>query len=181
MVRKILNIVAFEAGWFACAFSTAKGFPILGITVIALLAALHLALSPSRNGEAKLLMLVGGIGILADSTLIAFGAFRLDPNIVPPLMIPLWSFAFHLNFATTLRTSLSWLGHLRLRSAILGGVGGSLAFEAGRRLHAIEFSDSSWTSLSLIALAWAILTPTYFALSIYMNPSKRSASTSSIL
>lgn len=172
MARKIFNIVAFEAGWFACAFSTAKGFPIFGVAVIALLAALHLALAPSRSSEAKLLALVGGIGVLADAALIAIGAFRLDPNLVPPLMIPLWSFAFHLNFATTLRTSLSWLTRRPLLSAILGGLGGPLAFEAGRRLHAIEFSDSAWTSLALLALAWAFLTPVYFALSIRLNPSR---------
>jgi len=72
---------------------------------------------------------------------------------------PIWILGLWLQFATTLHFSLGWLSKRYPLAALLGLIGGPLAFLGGERLGAATFGDPRALSLGLIALAWAIALP----------------------
>lgn len=160
----LINIVAFQLGWFACVLGAARGYPWLGLIVVALSLALHLRLAKDRVGEMRLFVLAGMVGFFLDSAQAAAGTFSFttvetptwwNPSwLSPPWMAMLWP-----NFATTLHTSLGWLaGRYRL-AALLGAVGGPLSYYAGAHLGALSFPGELATSLLVIGLVWAVAMP----------------------
>ena len=66
------------------------------------------------------------------------------------------------NFATLINVSLNWLHGKYLLAAILGAVGGPLAYWAGDRLGAIEIAQPLVVPLLAIGLAWGMVTPGLF-------------------
>jgi hypothetical protein len=61
-------------------------------------------------------------------------------------------------FATTLNVSLRWLRGRPLLGALLGAVGGPLAYLAGAKLGGIELLEPA-LALSALAAGWALLLP----------------------
>ena len=68
-------------------------------------------------------------------------------------MVALWAI-----FATTLNVSLRSLRPHRWLAALLGAIGGPVAYYAGARLGALEFGTPA-PALAAIGIGWAILTP----------------------
>ena len=77
----------------------------------------------------------------------------LDAALPPPWMIALWA-----NFATTLNLSLAGLQNRPGLAALLGLVGGPLAYWGGAGLGAMTFI-APLPALITLALGWALLTP----------------------
>jgi hypothetical protein len=64
-----------------------------------------------------------------------------------------------INFALTLRFSMSWLLGRYFLGAAIGALGGPAAYYAGARLGAVEFETSLTTSLVVVGLVWAAALP----------------------
>lgn len=148
-MRKLINLVAFQATWVACVWSAGAGKPAWGVVVFAVSIALHLLLTKDRKAELLLLISAGAVGLAAESVLVAVGAIRFPGTWLPVWMIVLW-----INFATTLRVSLAWLQGRYLVAAIAGAVAGPLAYLGGQRLGAIEVQQPI-----AVAVEWAVATP----------------------
>lgn len=148
-MRKLINLVAFQATWVACVWSAGAGKPAWGMAVFAVSIALHLLLTKDRKSEVLLLLSAGVLGMVAESALVAMGAIQFPGAWLPFWMITLWS-----NFASTLRVSLSWLQGRYLMAAIAGGVAGPLSYLGGQRLGAIEVQQPL-----AVAVEWAVATP----------------------
>ncbi len=158
----VLNLVAFQTGWWALVLTAAQGRPGVGLGVVALLLAWHLGRVRPRGAEAILLGLAALIGLGFDSLLLASGwvSFRggdLTGGLGPDLP-PLWMTALWANFATTLNVSLVSLQTRPGLAALLGLVGGPAAYWGGAELGAMSFLDPT-AGLIALALGWAILTP----------------------
>ena len=158
----VLNLVAFQAGWWALVLSAAQGRPEVGLGVVALLLAWHLGRVRPRGTEALLLGLAALIGFGFDSLLLVSGwvSFRggdLTGGLGPDLP-PLWMTALWANFATTLNVSLVSLQTRPGLAALLGLVGGPAAYWGGAELGAMSFINPT-AGLIALALGWAILTP----------------------
>ncbi len=110
-----------------------------------------------------------GIGFLVDTALIALGVFVPVRWLMPSPLSTLWLVALWANFATTLNVSLSWLHGKPLMAAILGALGGPLAYWAGERLGAIEMDRPLLVPLLVVGLAWSIVTPALFGLARWMS------------
>lgn len=82
----------------------------------------------------------------------------LAAALPPPWMIALWA-----NFATTLNLSLAGLQTRPWLAALLGLVGGPLAYWGGAGLGAMTFV-APLPALIALALGWALLTPLLLAL-----------------
>jgi hypothetical protein len=61
--------------------------------------------------------------------------------MVLPWLAPVWIIAMWAGFATLLHVALRWLLPHRWLAALLGAVGGPLAYYAGMRLGAVNFPD----------------------------------------
>ena len=56
LTRKVINVVLFQAAWFAAVLGAARGMLWLGPLSMIPVLAVHLALQDDRKGEVKLLL-----------------------------------------------------------------------------------------------------------------------------
>lgn len=156
--HKIINFVLFQAGWFACVLLGATPQHGFGTLVVALVIALHLASSPRRGPELRLILAALAIGVVWEN-LLALGHLTVYPSGQPGGdLAPVWIVMMWGLLATTLNVSLSWLRGRLLLSGLFGAIGGPLAFLAGARLGAVIFPDP-FASLLVLAMGWALLMP----------------------
>jgi hypothetical protein len=158
MLRFILNLAAFQVGWFACVLGGAQGLPWLGVGVVALVAALHLWLSSSPARETLLLLIVGTLGALWDGLLVRFGFLEYPSGMVLPWLAPVWIIAMWVCFATTLNVALGWLKGRWYLATLFGAIGGPLAYYAGYKLGGVSFPDL-FVGMAVLAGGWSFLMP----------------------
>lgn len=165
LATKLLNVALYQAGWFCCVLGAAWDHPVLGALCALLLAGVHLLLARSRKAEALLMLAACMIGVAVDSTQQSLGVFTFKADPGWPLWLPLWVFVIWAQFATLLRYALHWLRGRYLLAALLGMVGGPLAYGAGIRLGAARLGEDPLFSLASLAIVWALVTPALFWLS----------------
>lgn len=158
LTRKLINVVLFQAAWFAAVLGAARGMLWLGPLSMIPVLAVHLALQENRGGEAKLLLAAGLLGFLYDTTFVAGGVFTPLQHLFPRPFSPPWMICLWLNFAATLNVSLVWLRGRYLLAVLFGAAGGPLAYYGGARLGATEALPTT-TGILLLAIGWGIMTP----------------------
>jgi hypothetical protein len=164
-MRLLINLVAFQAGWFACVLGAANGRYLLGPAVVAAGVALHLALSEDRRGQALLLAAAAVLGLLVETALSAIGATAPARDAIPSPLPPLWLIALWPNFGAALPVSLRFLRGKTALSAVLGAVAGPGAYYGGARLGALSFPGGDGFGLALLAVVWAASVPLLVRLS----------------
>ena len=117
---------------------------------------LHMAISPHKIADSKLMAALLLIGVVIDGTLTTTGFIIFHEKGVP---IPLWLALLWLGLGTMPHHSLRWLKGRLLLSSILGAVCGPLAYWAGVRLEVATFSLPLGQSLLILALIWALVWP----------------------
>jgi hypothetical protein len=158
MGRKLLNVILFQAAWFAAVLGAAEGHCWYGPLAVALAVAVHLALIDERRGELKLLLAAGVLGFCFDTALTYAGVFTPRGDLFPHPFSPPWMVSLWLNFAATLNVSLAWLKGRYLLAALFGAVGGAGAYYSGARLGAtLVLPDAD--GIFILALGWGIMTP----------------------
>jgi hypothetical protein len=157
-----VNVIAFQIGWFACVLGAAHGVPWIGAAAAAAIAAWHVSCAHRIWREIALLALAAAVGLVFDSALIQLGLIHFNAGVIVEGIAPYWMLALWIAFATTLNVSLRALHRRPLISSVLGGVGGALAYYSGARLGAMEILSPARTLL-VVALGWALLTPTLLA------------------
>jgi hypothetical protein len=160
MMRKILNIVGTQIGWFACALGAAKGLPWVGLVVVAVFLALHLLGAKERLRESQLIFTVGVLGMLIDSLSKITGLLQYNGD---PLNIawlaPLWIGALWLQFASTLNLSLVWLQSNYLIAFVMGAICGPLSYMGGVRVGALVLPHNKTFTVIILAVIWGIVMP----------------------
>jgi hypothetical protein len=156
--RLLINFLAFQAGWFACVLGVAHGWTGTGTAVAMALILLHLLLAPRPAVELRLVLLVTLIGAVWDSLLAWRGLLVYAPSDTGLRVAPLWILTMWALFATTLNVSLTWIKGRTLLAALLGGIGGPLAYLSGQRMGAVAIPDVIPAVLAQ-GIGWAILTP----------------------
>ncbi|WP_060512402.1 DUF2878 domain-containing protein [Pseudomonas sp. NBRC 111124] len=143
------NALWLQAGWWLCVLGAHRPWLLL-MVVIGLL--LHLWLSP--RGELRVLLRVAAAGWLLDSTLGVLGvfSFRQWP-------LPLWLALLWLVLASGMRHSLAGLGQPAWLAALLGLMGGPLAYLAGARLAGVELPLGGLETALILAPVWALTLP----------------------
>jgi hypothetical protein len=139
----LLNYALFQAGWFTCVLGAAAGWPQLAALVGFVLVLVHLALVRNAAQESLLLLTSLLLGLLVDGVHIRTGVLAFPFGSFHPSLPPAWILVLWLQFAMTLHYSLGWLAGRYWIGAILGSVSGALAYWAGVRLGAAQFSDDN--------------------------------------
>jgi len=157
-LRLVLNVIAFQFGWFACVLGAAHDQPWLGSAVVAVLVAVHLATAVQPALEARLVAVALVIGVVWETLLLACGWIEYSTGVIWAGVAPLWIVLLWALFAITLNSSLAWLKGRLLVAAVFGAVGGPLAYWGGVRLGALVFVEPLFAVIAL-TIGWAVLTP----------------------
>jgi len=162
-MRLLINLIAFQLGWFACVLGGANGMPWVGVTAVAVIAVYHLWSAALPGREALLLAIAGAIGAVWDGLLTGFGWMVYPSGIFYQWLAPTWIIAMWIGFATTFNISLSWLKERWFLASALGAVGGPLAYFAGAELGGVTFPDPL-VALTVIAGGWSFIMPMLLAI-----------------
>lgn len=161
---RVANFGLYYAGWFACVLGPTWGWPWTGTAIAVALIGCHLVLVERRRDELALLLAAAAIGTAADTAQIALGLLRFPGGTLFGWLPPAWLIVLWAQFAATFHFSLSWMKGRPGTAALLGAVGGPLAFLAGHRLGIVDFHPAWWPSLLALALIWAAVLPLLVAI-----------------
>jgi hypothetical protein len=162
MIRALARLVAFYVCWFACVGGAARGVPWLGPLAVAAYVGMYLRTIPSglaRTRHAWLLGLAGVVGYAADSVLVLTGVLTFPPHAVLGWPSTVWMVALWVLQAAVLGGVLSWMQKRLTLAAIVGAVGGPLAYLAGGRMGAAVLGPTQAVALAAIAAEWALAMP----------------------
>ncbi|MCA8971255.1 MAG: DUF2878 domain-containing protein [Planctomycetes bacterium] len=170
-----INMVAFQAAWFACVVGAARGVPWLGVAVTAVVVAVFVR-TESRRGSAALFVLGTAFAgvilefVLSRSGIYSFVAVQDGP--IGQVIDLAWMSCLWAAFATTLPRSLAWLSRRRVAGVVFGAVGGPLAFVAGEQLGAIRLGDPRTMALVVLGVVWAIAVPLLGSVALHVLPAE---------
>ena len=168
LYRNLVNIIAFQAGWFAAVLGAAHGMPWLGLIAVPLVLAVHFILSPHKKAEAYLVVSAGVIGFCVDTVLVFVDLFTPVPYLLPHPFSPPWMVLLWMNFATALNVSLKSLHGRYLLSSILGAIGGPFAYYSGAKLGA-TVTIPVGSDFFVLAMAWSAAVPALFWIAGHIN------------
>jgi hypothetical protein len=157
-MTKLANFIAFQIGWFACALGGAHGWPWLGTAIALVIVSWHVVRAVRPGAEACLLLACAGIGAAFDSALVAAGWVSYPSGTLVRGTAPHWLVAMWPLFGTTLNVSLRWLRKSLPAAALLGAIGGPLAYWGGERLGGMTFVEPL-AATAAMAVGWMVLTP----------------------
>ena len=155
----LVNIGLYQVGWFACVLGAATGHPWLGMGLALGLIAVHLGLSAETRRQLTLMTAAGIIGLTIDTLQLWWGVFRFPNGTIVPWLAPLWVVVLWMQFATILPFSLRWLSNRYWLSAVLGFIGGPLAYYAGEAAGAVVFLAPRLPHFLLVGLFWSLALP----------------------
>ncbi|MEX5503726.1 DUF2878 domain-containing protein [Pseudomonas putida] len=147
----VANAIWLQAGWWICVLGAEH--PWLLLLVIAGVA-VHLRLCPDVNAEFRALLCVTLAGCVLDSVLGAMGVFGFDA-----WPLPLWLALLWLVLASGMRHSLAWAGRRWRIGALLGALGGPLAYLGGARLADVALPLGALQTGLLLMPIWALALP----------------------
>jgi hypothetical protein len=158
MTYQLINLIGFNAGWFACVLAAAGGVPWAGLLGVAVLVGLHLWMMPHPRGEIALMLVAGVFGTFVDSLQMQAGVFSF-PGQQGWWLCPMWLSALWVNFATTFHVSGRWLTGRYMLGAALGAVSGPFSYLAGAKMGAMRLHQDPMVALTGVAVAWAVAMP----------------------
>lgn len=156
-MNRIGEFVAYQAVWFVAVIGAGAGLGWAGPLAAAPLAAWQVASAP-RPPRTALLGAVGlGCGLVVDGGFAAVGLVR---HAAGGALAPAWILALWVVFAMTLHRSFALLQRRPGLAAVLGAVGGPLAYlGAARGWDAVTFAEPATAGLVALGIAWGITLP----------------------
>jgi hypothetical protein len=167
-VAIVQNFVLFQIGWFACVLGAAHGPAWAGALTALAIVAWHIARAVVPRRELSLVACAAALGIVFESLLVQSGWIRFGAGVLVEGAATYWMVALWALFATTLNVSLRGLRTHGWLAALLGAIGGPLAYFAGARLGALELVATG-AGLAAIAAGWAVLTPLLFRAALRLD------------
>ena len=161
-LRNLCNFLLFQAGWLVAVGGAAAGYPWLGPGFTALWLLGHLWLyARQRWRELGLLLGAGMAGYAADSALALAGLLDFPEASRLGWPSTLWMACLWVNLGMAVNHSLAWLHGRPLLAALLGLLGGPLAYYAGSALGAASL-PGGLASLLAIGALWCLAMPAFF-------------------
>lgn len=158
-MRVAVNVAVVYASWFATVIAAANGSAGLAAAASLVAVVLNVVLASNRANDVKLLAIAAVVGLVVETILMTHGmADYASPGPIAGLP-PAWLVLMWMAFATLLNVSLAWLKERLLLAAVLGFVGGALAYYAGARLEAMQLGEPLALSVGAIGTMWAIAFP----------------------
>lgn len=157
----VVNVVLFDALWTLAVFGAGEPWWWAAPALIVVSAAAQLRWSPSPAAEAALILVGAVFGLALDLASKSLGLFQYaSPSQAEFILVftSLW-----INFGTTLRPSLRWMWRRPALGAVLGAVGGPLAYRIAAGLGAIAPIEPMWRALVWCGVQYALAVPLWCA------------------
>jgi hypothetical protein len=148
----VANGLMFNISWLAIVLTHSS---LLAPAVVLLHLLLHFRWFGHGAVEARLIVVVTGVGVVLDQILFMAGVLT-SPGALP--LAPLWLSCLWPVLATTLMHAFSGLRKRLVLASLFGAVGGAGSYVAGTRLSDVEFASMVWGP-AVMAAAWALLFP----------------------
>lgn len=159
MLNAIVNFLGFQSVWFLSLFGAGTGRAWLGAAGLVAFTVWHFRAMPNPRAELVIVLVSCALGFLVDTAFIQARLLSYAEPFPFAAVAPYWILGLWVNFALTLNGSLSWLQGRYLLAAVLGAVGGPLAYRAGVGLGAAELRASGEVVYGALALVWALAVP----------------------
>ncbi|MHB1059626.1 MAG: DUF2878 domain-containing protein [Rhodanobacter sp.] len=154
------SLVGYQLVWFAAVIGAGRGLAWSGIAGMLLYAAVQLIAARHYKADLSLMATAIVLGLLVDGGLLNAGLASYAAPWPSAAMAPAWILALWATFAMTFTQSLCWLQTRLWLAALLGAVGGPLAYlSASRGWHVVSFADPAWRGLLWLGIGWALATP----------------------
>jgi hypothetical protein len=155
-----ISLIGYQLVWFSAVIGAGHGYIWPALTTTALYVGWQLSISRNRKADGALMMAAVATGCVLDGVLLNTGLLRYALAWPLAVLPPAWILALWICFALTFTQSLKYLQKNLLAAALLGAVGGPLAYlGAARGWHAVSFTHPLWRSLLGLAAGWALATP----------------------
>lgn len=158
---RLLCLVFFQAGWFACVLSAAAGNPELGVVSVLAWVCVYVFTTHDYRNELLFIFAALIIGYLFDSALALAGILGFSSQAATAIGEPstYWMLALWINLAAGLRSALDWLSGRFVMAAIFGAVLGPVAYLAGEKMGALQLEKPLYLTIPAIALEWGLAMP----------------------
>jgi hypothetical protein len=157
-MRNLAEFAGFQAVWLACAFGAAAGLAWPGIAAAAVYLAAQLATAGNARATGAAVLASGAVGLALESVFAASGLVHYAAPWPGTHLAPAWMIALWLAFGASLGVTSRLLGErATLKAALLGAIGGPLAYYAGARIGALTPGEPAWIAYGAIACAWAVV------------------------
>ncbi len=158
--RALIELLAFQLVWVACALSAASGRTAPALAACGLFTTGILLLSERTTALARLSLMCATIGVAVETLLLQLGAI-VHVTVWPSAAVaPAWMIGLWIAFGAALPATVRLLGQRAvLNSLPVGAIFGPLAYLAGSRIGALEIAAPMPLSLGLIAFVWAAVLP----------------------
>jgi len=156
------SLVGYQLVWFTAVIGAGRGLAWPGIVAALLYAAGQLATTRLYKTNLSLMATAMVMGLLVDSGLIHAGLARFAAPWPMTGLTPAWILALWVAFSLTFTQSLAYLQTRLWLAALLGALGGPLAYLGAQRgWQAITISDPSWPALLYLSVGWGLATPSF--------------------
>lgn len=156
----ILNAVLFQLTWIAAVAGAGHGLWWPGLVMLAVFATWQLRDRETRGADLRLLAWALPIGLLVDTLWVQSGMLSFATPLPWSGLAPVWIVVLWAGFTLTLNHSLRALKSRPLMAAVLGLLGGPLAYWiASSAWGAAEIHWPLWQALLALGIAWGVLTP----------------------
>jgi len=163
-LRLIIDIVGFQATWWAAALGAGAGNWIPGSAVGGFVLLLQMIAAKVRLATFATVVIACVIGLAGETAMIASGLVSYAATWPLAGLPPLWLLTLWMVFATCIEATLRMLGdNALLKGALLGAVVAPPTYWAGESFAALSFAEPKWIGLIAIAAIWAIATPIMLA------------------
>ena len=165
-----LNLIGFQLVWFGAVGGAAAGWWWAGPLVLVAFAAVQLGTGPRAASDLRLMLACALVGTAVDSAWVQLGWMHFASPVPWPGLAPVWIVAMWMGFALTLDHSLAPLQRRPWLGAVLGGVGGPLAYWGAERAWGAVTIDDAVAAYLGLAVTWAVLTPALLQLATVLRP-----------
>jgi Protein of unknown function (DUF2878) len=155
-----LSLLGYQLVWFTAVIGASRGAAWPGIVAVLVYAACQVGAARHYKADLSLMAIAIVMGLLFDSSLIYAGLADYAAPWPTARLAPAWILALWAAFSLTFTQSLAYLQTRLWLAALLGAVGGPLAYlGAARGWHAVNFADPSWHALLCLGAGWGLATP----------------------
>jgi hypothetical protein len=154
----LLRLAALQAAWWATILLVRARHDVAALVPqAAVVATWALTSAPWRAALLQVVISIG-VGLASDGVMMATDAIAFSPNLTALMGVPLFMIGLWAGFGVVLTHLPRALGKRTWLWALLGAVGGPLAYRGGAISEAISFPQGN-TSLVIVALVWMVAMP----------------------
>jgi hypothetical protein len=155
-----VSLIGYELVWFGAVIGAAHGLAWPGVFGMLVYASCQLGFARRYKADVSLMLAAIAMGFVLDGGLIRAGLACYAAPWPSATLAPAWILAMWATFALTFTQSLAYLQMRLWLAALLGAIGGPLAYlGAARGWHVVTFADPVWHALLWLGMGWALATP----------------------